>query len=90
MTEAINALTHYAFIELHVRRIEIRCDILNVRSKKIPERLGYHLEATLKNHRLNKSTNSISDTLIYVKYDLGNIQKLSVDWNTEQRSRVVK
>lgn len=70
MTEAINALTRYAFLELHAKRIEIRCDILNSRSKKIPERLGYHLEATLKNHRINPLSNSISDTLIYARYDL--------------------
>jgi ribosomal-protein-serine acetyltransferase len=48
MTEAINAITRYAFIELKVKRLEIRCDIQNERSKKIPERLGYTLESKLK------------------------------------------
>ncbi len=34
MTEAINALTQYAFKQLSVKRIAITCDIDNLRSKK--------------------------------------------------------
>lgn len=81
MAETINALTRYAILELKAKRIEIRCDTLNTNSKKIPERLGYQLEATLKNHRINLATNSISDTLIYAKYDLDNLPSLQVEWS---------
>lgn len=80
MTEAINALTRYAMLVFHAKRIEIRCDRINIRSKKIPERLGYLLEATLKNHRINSLTNNISDTFIYSRYDLENLPPLQVDW----------
>ena len=83
MTEAVNALTRYAFLELHAKRIEITCDVLNLRSKKVPERLGYTLEATLKNHRRNPADNSISGTLIYAKYDLENLPELSVQWESK-------
>lgn len=80
MTEAVNALTCYAIQELQAKRIEIRCDVLNIRSKKIPERLGYHLEATLKNHRINSESSIISDTLIYSKFNLEKLPPLQVEW----------
>lgn len=80
MTEAINALTRYAINYLGIKRIEIRCDKENLRSKKIPERLGYHLEATLKSNRISISTGLVSDTLIYVRHDLNNLPDLSVNW----------
>jgi RimJ/RimL family protein N-acetyltransferase len=80
MTEAVNALTRYAINYLGIKRIEIRCDKDNVRSKKIPERLEYHLEATLKSNRISISTGLISDTLIYVRHDLAHLPDLSVNW----------
>ena len=80
MTEAIHAITRYAFLELNVKRLEIRCDITNTSSKKIPERLGFHLEATLKNNRINPQTKAVSDTLVYALYDLNSLPPLSVHW----------
>lgn len=80
MTEAINALTQYAFKQLLVKRICITCDISNVRSKKIPERLNYSLEGILKSNRRNLLTNEISDTLVYAKYDLSDLPDLKVTW----------
>lgn len=77
MIEAVNALTIYAFKEIHVKRIEIRCDILNIKSKAIPEKLGYQLEATLKNHRISSYTNKLSDTLIYSRTDIKDLTLLS-------------
>jgi ribosomal-protein-serine acetyltransferase len=81
MTEAINALTQYAFKQLDVRRITITCDVNNVRSKKIPERLGYVLEGTLKANRKNHVTGEISNTLIYSRYDLNSLPNLDVTWS---------
>ncbi len=69
MTEAVNALTQYAFKQLGMKRIAISCRIDNIRSKKIPERLGFVLEGTLRNNRRKPLTNEISDTLIYAKYE---------------------
>ena len=46
-TEAAAALTQAAFAELGVKRIEIRCDPRNLRSARIPERLGFRLEKVL-------------------------------------------
>ncbi len=79
-TEAINALTKYVFQKLQAMRLEIRCDINNIRSKKIPERLGFELEATLKNNRLNPQTKKPSDTLVYARFNADNLPNLSVTW----------
>jgi ribosomal-protein-serine acetyltransferase len=79
MTEAVNAITQYAFKQLRVKRIAITCDIANERSKKIPERLGFTLEATLKSNRI-KVTGEVSDTLVFARYDLESLPNLLVTW----------
>ena len=48
MTEAVNALTQYSFKQMHAIRLEVRCDPNNIKSRKIPERLGFEQEAILK------------------------------------------
>ncbi|HEU5280474.1 MAG TPA: GNAT family N-acetyltransferase [Gammaproteobacteria bacterium] len=80
MTEAINAITQYAFNQLKVKRIAITCDRDNIRSKMIPERLGYTLEATLKSNRRKPVTGEISDTLIYARHDCNALPELDVTW----------
>jgi ribosomal-protein-serine acetyltransferase len=81
-TEAINALTQYAIMQLGVKRITITCEAGNVKSSKLAERLGYHLEATLKKHRINAATGKVEDTLIYTRYDLIGLPELLVEWET--------
>jgi len=80
MTEAVNALTQYAFKEMKVKRIAITCDVTNLRSKKIMERLGYSLEGTLKANRKSPLTDELSDTLVYARYDLSKLPDLAVEW----------
>jgi RimJ/RimL family protein N-acetyltransferase len=80
VTEAMNALTRYAISQLAVKRIEIRCDRLNLQSKKIPERLGYQLEATLTSNRISVISGKISDTLVFVRHNLDKLPDLSVSW----------
>ena len=46
-TEAAAALTQAAFTELGAQRIEIRCDPRNLRSARVPERLGFRMEKVL-------------------------------------------
>ena len=84
MTEAINAITRYAFKQLAVKRISLTCDIDNIRSKKIAERLNYTLEATLKNHRITPIFGEISDTLVYSKYDTNHLPSLLVHWGSNE------
>lgn len=80
MTEAINALTQYAFNQLGVKRLAITCDVDNIRSKKIPERLGYTLEGRLRNNRRKPITGELSDTLIFSRIDLNELPDLNASW----------
>lgn len=79
MTEAVNALTQYAFKQLQVKRITITCDIRNDKSRKIPERLGFCLEGTLKFNRLTIE-GELSNTLIFARYNLDGLPALEVTW----------
>lgn len=67
MTEAVNGISKFAFNELKAKRVEIRCDSLNEKSKAIPERLGFVLEGILKNDDLSMDGTRLRDTLIYAK-----------------------
>jgi RimJ/RimL family protein N-acetyltransferase len=64
MTEAVGGLTRYAFETLRARRVEIRCDPNNVRSRRVAERNGYVLEGRLRNARLTPDEH-LRDTLVY-------------------------
>ncbi len=66
MTEAVQGIVDFAFNELKARRIEIRCDPLNVKSRAIPERLGFILEGILRNNVLDPAGN-LRDTCLYAK-----------------------
>jgi len=46
MTESCRALIHHAFTQWNLNRIVIRCATANVRSRAIPERLGFVAEGT--------------------------------------------
>jgi ribosomal-protein-serine acetyltransferase len=67
MTEAVQGISDYAFNELKARRIEIRCDTLNLKSRAIPERLCYTLEGTLRNEDISADGTRLKDTFIYAK-----------------------
>ena len=45
---ACRVLIDYAFDELKLNRIEIRCSVKNLRSAAVPERLGFKKEAVLR------------------------------------------
>ena len=44
MTESVRALIKFGFSELNLNRIQIKCAPDNVKSNKIPQRLGFTLE----------------------------------------------
>jgi len=48
MTRACHALLGYAFGELGLNRVEIRAVLENMKSRAIPERLGFKHERTIK------------------------------------------
>jgi ribosomal-protein-serine acetyltransferase len=48
MTRAVGALVDHAIGAWELNRVEIRADVENLRSRAIPERLGFKLEGTLR------------------------------------------
>lgn len=64
ISEAVIRIVHFAFESLHAKRVEICCDSKNVKSYKVPERLGFQLEGILRNHRRD-SCGELSDTRVY-------------------------
>ena len=51
VTEAVQLLARLAFDRLGANRVEIYVDPQNVRSRSVPERLGFVLEGTLRQFR---------------------------------------
>ncbi len=47
MSRACAALVTYAYRDLLLHRVEIRCAVKNQRSRAVPERLGFRFEGTL-------------------------------------------
>jgi RimJ/RimL family protein N-acetyltransferase len=69
ITETVCGITRFAFETLGARRMEIHCDARNERSKRVAERAGFELEATLRNHDVAVD-GELRDTLIYVCFEL--------------------
>lgn len=67
ISEAVEALTKFAFETLEANRVEIRCDPDNISSKKIPERLNFTLEGILRNDSMSADGTTIRDTCVFSK-----------------------
>ncbi len=67
ITEAAERVCAFAFEELGVCRVEIRCDAENVRSRNVAERLGFELEGILKNECRSADGSRLRDTAVYAK-----------------------
>lgn len=67
MAEAVSALTDLSINGFACRRLEIRCDAENFKSRAIPEKLGYILEGVLHNDELSADGKRLTDTCIYAK-----------------------
>ena len=52
VSEAVRLLTVLAFGPLDARRVEIRCDARNIKSRAVAERCGFTLEGVLRNESL--------------------------------------
>lgn len=80
ITEAVNALVQYLFKHYKARRIEIQCEIANLKSAQVAERLGFELEAVLKNHRMKPDGSGPTDTLLYVRTTPEGLPELDIKW----------
>jgi RimJ/RimL family protein N-acetyltransferase len=64
VSEAVQAITAFGFEHLKARRIQIRADARNQRSRAVAERCGYALEGILRNDAVDNQ-NQLSDTAYY-------------------------
>ena len=67
MTEAVTAVTDFAFETLGAKRVEIRCNADNVRSAAVAQRVGYTYEGTLRNFERHHITNELCDMMYFSK-----------------------
>lgn len=67
ITEAVAAITEFAFTTLGAHRVEIRCDAKNERSAAVARRGGFTLEGMLRNEDRCPMSNELRDTLIFAK-----------------------
>jgi len=66
VTKAVEKLCEYAFNELDINRVQIKCAVGNVPSKNVPKRLGFKLEGIERQGEL-LSGNNFTDLEIYSK-----------------------
>jgi ribosomal-protein-serine acetyltransferase len=52
MTRSVQALLNYTFFDLGLNRVEIRCGEKNIKSRAIPERLGFVKEGKIREGEL--------------------------------------
>lgn len=52
VTRAVKILLKYCFVELNLNKVEIKCATTNLKSCKIPERLGFHFDGILRENEL--------------------------------------
>lgn len=64
MTEAVRIVTAFLFDGLAARRVFIRCDARNARSKAVAERLGFTFEGCHRHDEIG-TDGSLRDSLVY-------------------------
>ena len=79
VSEAVNALSRYAFSVFKCKRVEIKCDSRNTKSLSVATRLGYSVEGILRNHDLAEN-DSLRDTIITARYNDEGLPALEVTW----------
>ena len=65
-TEAVNGLVQFAQSELRAKRLEIRSQPANIRSRAVAERCGFALEGVLRSSLLG-ADNALRDSCMYAK-----------------------
>lgn len=66
ITQSLTKLLDFAFKEMEMHRVEIRCGVGNIPSKNIPKRLGFKLEGIERDGEL-LSSGEYTDLEVYSK-----------------------
>lgn len=86
ITEAVNGLTRYAFAALAARRVAIHCNPENLRSKAVPERLGFALEGVHRNaDKYSAPEISCRDGAVYARVSPEGLPPLETAWGPAAR-----
>ena len=80
MTEAVNALSLYAFRHIGVRRLVIICDADNAKSAAIPKQLGFTLESTSPMADVHPLTGQPTTDLVFVRFNAAGLDDAEVSW----------
>jgi len=64
VTEAVRAISYFAFEHLGAERLEIRCDSQNVRSIRVAEGAGFHRDGVFRNGDLRLG-GSLEHTVVF-------------------------
>ena len=65
MTEAVRELVYFGLNQIQFKRMEVRCESTNYKSRFIPEKLGFQLEGVLRNEDLSADGCRLTDTCVY-------------------------
>jgi RimJ/RimL family protein N-acetyltransferase len=65
IAEAVRGITRWGFETLEARRMQIRCDSRNLRSRRVAERCGYRLEGELRHDSFAVDSQELRNTLIF-------------------------
>jgi RimJ/RimL family protein N-acetyltransferase len=76
-SETVNALTRMAFEVLNALKVQVKADPDNVASAKIPQRLGFELEAKQKGEWFRKDK-PLAEVYTYALFDLKSLRPLVV------------
>jgi RimJ/RimL family protein N-acetyltransferase len=68
-TEAVSALTTFAFKSFNAVRVQVVMQADNYASRRIAEKCGFVLEATLKKYRVDCLSKQPADDCIFVRFD---------------------
>lgn len=81
VTEAINAVTRYAFAQLGAKRVIITCNASHAASRGVPERLGFPMEGTVRNADFCSAVEvQCRDDIIYARTSIAGLPELEVSW----------
>lgn len=81
-TEIAGALTKAAFEINNVKRVEIQCDPENIRSARVPEKLGFVHEATLRSREImpdGKPRDTMIWTMLDAEYPISKIKESTIE-----------